>query len=132
MTFYDPLTRMANRRLFLDRLQPAVEQTARNDGQGALLFIDLDHFKALNDSAGHDVGDLMLKHVAKRLLSCVRQGDTVARLGGDEFVIILAKLDIDSVEATRLANKIGMRILATLNSGGREHFVEALAEASVQ
>jgi len=80
LAFYDPLTRLPNRRLLQDRLQQALAYSARNGHKGALLFIDLDNFKNLNDTLGHDIGDLLLQQVAQRLVSCVREGDTVARL----------------------------------------------------
>ena len=92
LAFYDPLTRLPNRRLLLDRLWQALASSARSRRNGALLFIDLDNFKTLNDTLGHDKGDLLLQQVAQRLATCVREGDTVARLGGDEFVVMLEDL----------------------------------------
>lgn len=92
LAYYDPLTSLPNRRLFMDRLQQAVSSSSRSHTHGALLFIDLDNFKTLNDTRGHDVGDLLLMEVAHRLQACVRAGDTVVRLGGDEFVIMLEGL----------------------------------------
>ena len=89
LAFYDSLTGLPNRQLLLDRLQQALALSGRKQQTGALLFIDLDNFKLLNDTLGHDVGDLLLQQVAPRLISCVRDSDTVARLGGDEFVIVL-------------------------------------------
>jgi predicted signal transduction protein with EAL and GGDEF domain len=85
LAFYDPLTQLPNRRLLLDRLHQALLARKRTRRQGALLFIDLDDFKSLNDNQGHDVGDMFLQQVAQRLLSVVRQVDTVARLGGDRL-----------------------------------------------
>jgi PAS domain S-box-containing protein len=85
LAFYDPLTKLPNRRLLLDRLQQAVVGSARTLLQGAVLFVDLDDFKALNDTEGHDVGDVLLQQTADKLTTCVREGDTVARLGGDEL-----------------------------------------------
>ncbi|WON73598.1 EAL domain-containing protein [Nitrosospira sp. Is2] len=89
LAFYDSLTGLPNRQLLLDRLKQALAISGRKHQTGALLFIDLDNFKLLNDTLGHDVGDLLLQQVAPRLISCVRDSDTVARLGGDEFIIIL-------------------------------------------
>ncbi len=114
MAFYDPLTELPNRRLLLDRLQQALTVSARTRHQGALLFIDLDNFKTLNDTLGHDIGDLLLQQVAERLLGCVREGDTVARLGGDEFVLMLEELSEDSTVATAYASAVGQKILERL------------------
>ena len=115
LAFYDPLTRLPNRRLLLDRLQQAVVSTARSGRRGALLFIDLDHFKSLNDTLGHDVGDLLLQQVATRLKSCVREGDTVARLGGDEFVVMLEGLSGQAFEAAAQTRLVGEKVVASLN-----------------
>ena len=92
LAFYDPLTRLPNRRLLLNRLQQALAVSTRNHRKLALLFVDLDNFKTLNDTLGHRTGDLLLQEVGRRLVSCVREADTVARLGGDEFVVILEDL----------------------------------------
>ena len=115
LAFYDPLTQLPNRRLLLDRLRQAMATSARNGWEGALLFIDLDHFKTLNDPLGHDYGDLLLQQVAARLIACVREGDTVARLGGDEFVVMLEDLSRNPQEATVQARIVGEKILAALN-----------------
>ena len=115
LAFYDPLTLLPNRRLLLDRLRQALTSSARNGKNGALLFIDLDNFKTLNDTLGHDIGDLLLQQVAARLTSCVREGDTVARLGGDEFVLLLEDLSENSVEAAEQTESIGKKILAALS-----------------
>jgi len=115
LAFYDPLTRLPNRRLLLDRLRQTLASLPRNGRTAALLFIDLDDFKTLNDTLGHDIGDLLLQQVAKRLESCVREGDTVARLGGDEFVILLQDLSHISLEAGEQTESIGNKILVTLN-----------------
>lgn len=115
LAFYDPLTQLPNRRLLLDRLQQALVSSARSGQRGALLFLDLDHFKDLNDSLGHDMGDLLLQEVAQRLTTCVREGDTVARLGGDEFVVLLEGLSKEELEAATQAETIGEKILETLN-----------------
>ncbi|MGA9665377.1 MAG: EAL domain-containing protein [Gallionella sp.] len=114
LAFYDPLTRLPNRRLLTDRLQHAIAASARSGHNGALLFIDLDHFKTLNDTLGHDIGDLLLQDVAKRLESCVREGDTVSRLGGDEFMLILEDLSEHAVEAGAQTEAVGEKILITL------------------
>jgi diguanylate cyclase (GGDEF)-like protein/PAS domain S-box-containing protein len=115
LAFYDPLTRLPNRRLLLDRLHRAIAASTRNQRHGALLFIDLDHFKTLNDTLGHDYGDLLLQQVAERLATCVREGDTVARLGGDEFVVMLEDLSENPQEATVQARIVGEKILTALN-----------------
>jgi len=115
LAFYDALTRLPNRRLLLDRLQVALSAITRDRHGRALLFIDLDNFKTLNDTLGHDIGDLLLQQVAERLESCVRIGDSVARLGGDEFVVMLEDLSVEPIEAAAQAEAIGNKILATLN-----------------
>lgn len=115
LAFYDSLTQLPNRRLLLDRLQQALAASARSGQKGALLFLDLDHFKTLNDTLGHDIGDLLLQQVAERLVDCVREGDTVARLGGDEFVVLLEGLSADIVEAATQTEHISEKILAALN-----------------
>jgi diguanylate cyclase (GGDEF)-like protein/PAS domain S-box-containing protein len=115
LAFYDPLTDLPNRRLLMDRLQQALASSARRSRQGALLIIDLDNFKTLNDTLGHDVGDALLQQVAQRLLPCVREGDTVARLGGDEFVVVLENLSEYALEAAAQTEAIGEKILTTLN-----------------
>jgi len=111
LALYDTLTNLPNRRLLLDRLNQALASAARSVRNGALLFLDLDHFKTLNDTLGHDVGDLLLQQVAERLTACVREGDTVARLGGDEFVVILEALSEHDVEAATQAETIGEKII---------------------
>jgi diguanylate cyclase (GGDEF)-like protein/PAS domain S-box-containing protein len=115
LAFYDPLTDLPNRRLLSDRLQQAQASFARTGKEGAILFIDLDNFKSLNDTQGHDVGDLLLVQVAKRLKANVREGDTVARLGGDEYIVMLEDLSEDEVEAASQAKVIGRKILDALN-----------------
>jgi len=115
LAFFDPLSGLPNRRLLMDRLQQALTTSARSSQLGALLFLDLDHFKNLNDTLGHDVGDQLLQEVAKRLKACVRDKDTVARLGGDEFVIMLEDLAERPQDAAALARRIGEKILLKLN-----------------
>lgn len=115
LAFFDQLTGLANRTLLLDRLKQALTASARSASFGALLFIDLDNFKTLNDTLGHDVGDLLLKQVAQRLRLCVREGDTVARLGGDEFVVVLAGLSASKAEAASAGEAIAEKILCAFN-----------------
>ncbi len=115
LAFHDALTDLPNRRLLGDRLQQAVSASTRQHQYGALLFLDLDRFKELNDSKGHDVGDLLLKEVALRLKACVRAIDTVARLGGDEFVVLIQDLSTEPDDARLHASTVGHKILASLN-----------------
>lgn len=115
LAFFDPLTHLPNRRLLLDRLQHALATSARSGKQGALLFLDLDEFKALNDTHGHDIGDLLLQQVAEKLTALVRESDTVARLGGDEFVVMLENLSEHDLEAAAQAETIGNKILSAFN-----------------
>ena len=115
LAFYDPLTNLPNRRLLYDLLKPALAASKRSGRKGALLFIDLDDFKTLNDTLGHDMGDLLLMQVATRLLFCVRECDTVARLGGDEFVVMLDNLSEQDFEAAAQAEEVGQKILTNLN-----------------
>ena len=115
LAFYDPLTGLPNRRLLLDRLQSALISSHRNRQMGGLLFIDMDNFKSLNDTLGHDIGDLLLKQVAQRLELCLRESDTVARLGGDEFIVILDSLSEQALESATQIEVIGNKIIETLN-----------------
>jgi diguanylate cyclase (GGDEF)-like protein/PAS domain S-box-containing protein len=115
LAFFDALTGLPNRRLLLDRLNLAVASTHRKNAHGALMFIDLDNFKMLNDTLGHNMGDELLKQVATRLAQCVRGVDTVARLGGDEFVIMLQELSEDEFQAGAQAEAVGSKILSALN-----------------
>lgn len=126
LAFYDPLTDLPNRRLLIDRLQQMIAQGARTAQHGALLFIDLDNFKTLNDTLGHDQGDALLVQVAHRLRACVREEDTVARIGGDEFVVMLGSLGLQAAEAASRARAVGEKILDGLGQPyglqGRAHF----------
>ena len=114
LAFYDPLTDLPNRQLLQDRLEEALADSAQSSEFGVLMFIDLDHFKTLNDTLGHSKGDLLLQKVASRLRSCVRQQDTVARLGGDEFVVLLQNLGIVSEAALAKAHIVANKVLAKL------------------
>ena len=114
LAFYDPLTSLPNRRLLLDRLDHACATEMRAGTLGAVLFIDLDHFKTLNDTMGHEVGDQLLQQVARRLEGCVRTSDTVARLGGDEFVVMLQGLPGDGVQAAEQVRRVGEKIVHLL------------------
>ena len=111
LAFYDLLTGLPNRRLLMDRLRQAMVTSARIGQHGALMFLDLDHFKALNDTLGHDVGDVLLQQAARRVQSCVREGDSVARLGGDEFVVLLEALSQQPHEAATQAEVVASKIL---------------------
>ena len=114
LAFFDQLTGLPNRTLFGDRLKQAIRSADRSHHYGALLFIDLDNFKELNDTMGHDIGDKLLRQVAKRLMSFVREVDTVARLGGDEFVVILSDLHKEESEAGNQAEAVAEKALDAL------------------
>ena len=130
LAFYDPLTTLPNRRLLLDRLEKA-RATGKRSGQiGALLIIDLDNFKTLNDTLGHDTGDRLLIEVACRLKHCIREGDTAARQGGDEFVVMLEELGGDMASASVVAETVAEKIRGALCEpytliAGHEHFHSA-------
>lgn len=129
LAFFDPLTKLPNRSLLWDRLQQAQAHGARHNTYGALLFIDLDNFKTLNDTQGHHIGDLLLIEVARRLQEGVRPSDTVARLGGDEFVVVLVDLSDDGQQAASQAQSVGKKVLTALNQPyqlqGREQYSSA-------
>ena len=110
LAYFDALTRLPNRRLLQDRLGQALAATARSGLYGAIFFIDLDNFKALNDTRGHDAGDLLLVEVAQRLRAAVREADTVSRQGGDEFVVLMENLGTDLNEAAALARQLGDKL----------------------
>ncbi len=114
LAFFDSLTRLPNRRYLLDKLDDALTLSKRNNQIGALLFLDLDHFKTLNDTLGHDAGDLLLQKVAERLLLCTRKSDTIARLGGDEFVLLLEELMDKEEDYKQQVEGIALKILTAL------------------
>jgi diguanylate cyclase (GGDEF)-like protein/PAS domain S-box-containing protein len=115
LAFYDPLTALPNRRLLTDRLRQSLTSRGHKTGQSVILFIDIDHFKALNDLKGNTMGDLLLNEVAKRLVSCSREGDTVARLGSDEFVVLLQNLGSGAEQTAALAKTVSEKISKALN-----------------
>jgi diguanylate cyclase (GGDEF)-like protein/PAS domain S-box-containing protein len=131
LAFFDALTRLPNRTLLLDRLRQAITVSARSEDCGALLFIDLDHFKTLNDTLGHDKGDLLLQQVAQRLADSVLESDTVARVGGDEFVVVLGNLHKDRQEAANQTEAMGEKILAVLGSPYQLGEIEYRSTASI-
>lgn len=114
LAFYDPLTDLPNRRLFQDRFAQAVRNCHRNGQHAALLLLDLDHFKAINDTLGHDQGDRLLQEVSERLRQTIREPDTLARMGGDEFLIVLEGLAADRAQAQDQCATIGEKILLLL------------------
>jgi diguanylate cyclase (GGDEF)-like protein/PAS domain S-box-containing protein len=131
LAFYDPLTHLPNRRLLLDRLNQALATNTRSNNYGALLFLDLDHFKTLNDTLGHDIGDLLLQQVAERLAACVREGDTIARIGGDEFVVLLENLSTQDIEAAAQIEMIGNKIQTSFSQPFRLAAYEHNSTASI-
>ena len=131
LAFFDQLTTLPNRTLLLDRLRQAMTASSRNGSYGALLFIDLDNFKTLNDTLGHDMGDLLLQQVAQRLVESVREGDTVARLGGDEFVVALSSLSMNIEEAATQTEAVGGKILTALNGVYQLNEIEYRSTASI-
>lgn len=116
LAYYDPLTHLPNRRLMVERIHHALATNYRNNDVGALLFLDIDHFKTLNDTMGHDMGDLLLTQVGERLTQCVRESDTVSRFGGDEFVVLLEGLNHDPLIAVSQTKEIAKKILSSINA----------------
>ncbi len=131
LAFYDPLTKLPNRRLLVDRLRHAMTAGIRKLDHGAILFIDLDNFKILNDTKGHAVGDLLLVETALRLQDCVRGGDSVARLGGDEFIVMLEGLGTDEGQAAAQARVVGEKIRSSLNQSCRLGEIEHHSSCSI-
>lgn len=137
LAYFDPLTQLPNRRLLEDRLQQALSLSRRNQQCGAVLMLDLDNFKPLNDSQGHAVGDLLLQEVARRLTACLRAADTASRVGGDEFVVVLSSLSSSEVEsqahALGVAEKIRMALGEpyTLTVRPQEAAIEHRCTASI-
>ncbi len=131
LAFYDILTQLPNRRLLLDRLSHALTISQRSGLVGGLLYLDLDQFKIVNDSRGHDIGDLLLKQVAARLIDCVRADDTVARLGGDEYVILLEGLSKEPLEAAAQTEIVAQKIQIALSKPYQLATHQASATASI-
>ena len=131
LAYFDPLTQLPNRRLLMDRLAHVLEAGRRRTSHCALLLLDLDNFKVLNDTLGHDHGDELLREVARRLSQAVRSGDTVARLGGDEFVVILEDLSEDPDEARQQVGEIGRKILQVIEHSYQVHKFNADISASI-
>ncbi|KAF3999138.1 sensor domain-containing phosphodiesterase [Glaciimonas immobilis] len=131
LAFYDQLTLLPNRLLLISRLEHALATHIRGQSSGALLFIDLDNFKSINDTLGHDKGDLLLQQAASRITTCVRTSDTVARLGGDEFVVMLLGLDADPGAAVSQAKAIGEKILSMLSKPYHIAGIERHGTASI-
>lgn len=140
LAFYDPLTKLPNRRLLNDRLSQALAASKRSGRFGALIFLDLDNFKVVNDTHGHGVGDALLCQVADQLKKCVRETDTVSRFGGDEFVMLLSDLFADQDSSLKRASVIAEKIRATLTQayslkisqdGQAEHLIDYHCSASL-
>jgi diguanylate cyclase (GGDEF)-like protein/PAS domain S-box-containing protein len=131
LAFYDHLTQLPNRRLLQDRLQHTIAGSVRHGWYAALIFLDLDHFKTINDTQGHIVGDHLLIEVAKRLRSCVREIDSVARLGGDEFVVIIEELSSETGEAVAQIETIVEKIRNELNKPYKLNNYTYLSTASI-
>jgi diguanylate cyclase (GGDEF)-like protein/hemerythrin-like metal-binding protein/PAS domain S-box-containing protein len=140
LAFYDTLTKLPNRRLLNDRLGRTLASSKRNGLYGALMFLDLDNFKPLNDTYGHGMGDLLLIEAASRISSCIRETDTAARFGGDEFVVMLSDLHEDQVESTAQVGIVAEKIRASISepyllidrhAGNKENSVEHHCTASI-
>lgn len=140
LAYHDTLTQLPNRRLLKDRLQQAMTASSRNQNYGALMFLDLDNFKPLNDTNGHEAGDLLLIEAARRLKTCVRDMDTVARFGGDEFIVMISELATDKEHALAQTQTIAEKIRAVLsepyhlalkNDKGLETAIEHCCTASI-
>ncbi|MFZ3018100.1 MAG: diguanylate cyclase [Gallionella sp.] len=125
LAFYDALTQLPNRRLLLDRLVQTLASCTRSGRHGALMFLDLDNFKPLNDKYGHDIGDLLLTEAAQRLTACIRKEDTVSRFGGDEFVVLLKDMDCDHVSAIAQATGVAEKIRTILAEPYRLHLLQS-------
>lgn len=125
LAYFDSLTHLPNRRMLIERLTKALAASARNGAMGAILFLDIDHFKNINDTLGHDVGDVFLQEVAQRLTKCMRAGDTVARFGGDEYVVLLEDLDSEALTAASEVEACALKILHALSQiyqlGAHQH-----------
>ena len=135
MAFHDALTKLPNRRLLMDRLQQAIESSVRSKMYGAVIFIDLDNFKSLNDSKGHDLGDHVLREVANRLVHHMRRSDTVARLGGDEFIVMMPSINEDKTKTSEQVEQVSEKILEIINEpftfDGLDHHCSASIGISV-
>ncbi len=131
MAFHDTLTQLPNRRLLQQRIEHALALAGRNNLQSAMLFVDLDHFKSINDTRGHDAGDLLLIEVGRRMQAALRAGDTVARVGGDEFVVLLEGMDGDVSNPKDQARQIGEKLLAALATPYRIKDFECRCTASI-
>jgi diguanylate cyclase (GGDEF)-like protein len=131
LAFYDPLTGLSNRRMLMERLRQPQDSDARRDRSQALLLVDLDHFKTLNDTLGHQTGDLLLQQISRRIFACAHETDTVCRLGGDEFVVVLEDLSKTVEEAAAQAKAVGEKILAVLDQSFLLGDHECLSTASI-
>jgi len=129
LAFYDPLTKLPNRRLLNDRLNQTMAASMRNERYAAVIFLDLDNFKPLNDTHGHEVGDLLLIEAADRLKACVREMDTVARFGGDEFVVMINELEVNKAESTAQAGIIAEKIRTAL---AEPYFLTVAQEGKIE